>query len=77
MSRKWPGGSTPGHFLEQGLRRSAADGEQTFEAGDAYYVPPGHTPVGHAGSEVIEFSPTRELQQTVEVVSKNMQAANV
>jgi hypothetical protein len=40
-------------------------------------VPPGHTPVGHAGSEVVEFSPTRELQQTMEVVSKNMEAANV
>jgi hypothetical protein len=52
-----------------------ADGEETFGAGDAYYVGPGHTPVLYADTEVVEFSPTKELQQTVEVVMKNMQAA--
>ena len=46
--------------------------EETFEAGDAYYIGPGHTPILYAGTEVIEFSPTRELQQTLEVVEKNM-----
>ena len=35
-----------------------ADREETYQAGDAYYVPPGHTPVHHAGAEVVEFSPT-------------------
>ncbi len=35
-----------------------ASGEETFETGDAYYVPPGHTPKLYAGTEVIEFSPT-------------------
>ena len=39
-------------------------GGETFETGDAYYVGPGHTPVLYAGTEVIEFSPTAELQQT-------------
>ena len=52
-----------------------ADREETFEAGDAYYAPPGHTPVLYAGAEVVEFSPTKELQQTIEVVTKNMEAA--
>jgi hypothetical protein len=52
-----------------------ASGEETFETGDAYYVPPGHTPVLYAGTEVIEFSPTEQLQQTLEVVAKNMEAA--
>ena len=49
--------------------------EETFEAGDAYYVAPGHTPVLHAGAEVVEFSPTEALQQTMDVVTKNMEAA--
>jgi len=44
-------------------------------AGDAYYVGPGHTPILYAGTEVIEFSPTKELQQTLEVVEKNMAEA--
>jgi hypothetical protein len=50
------------------------DGEETFEAGDAYYAPPGHTPVLYAGTEVVEFSPTAELQRTLEVVTRNMEA---
>jgi hypothetical protein len=45
-----------------------------FEAGDAYYVGPGHTPVLYAGTEVVEFSPTEELGHTMEVVAKNMEA---
>ena len=63
-----------------GLRREgkvtfkSAAGQETFEAGDAYYVGPGHTPVLYAGTEVIEFSPTEQLQQTLEVVEKNMAA---
>jgi hypothetical protein len=49
--------------------------EETFEAGDAYYVPPGHTPVLHAGTELVEFSRTEELRRTLEVASRNMEAA--
>jgi hypothetical protein len=54
-----------------------ADGEETFEGGDAYYVAPGHTPVLYTGTELVEFSPTKELQQTMEVVGKNMESAAV
>lgn len=52
-----------------------ANGEEVFEAGDAYFVGPGHTPVLYAGGEVIEFSPTEQLAATIAVVSKNMEAA--
>ena len=53
--------------------RSESD-EEVFEAGDAYYVGPGHTPVLSAGTEVVEFSPTQELGRTMEVVTRNMAA---
>ena len=53
-----------------------ADREETYEAGDAYYVPPGHTPVHHAGAEIVEFSPTELLAETVPVVMANVQAAS-
>jgi len=66
-----------GYVLKGKVSYKTADSEVTFEAGEAYYVPPGHTPVGHADSETVEFSPTKELQQTVAVVMKNMEAANV
>jgi len=53
------------------------DREETYEAGDAYYVPPGHTPVHHAGAEIVEFSPTEILAETIPVVMKNLHAAGV
>jgi hypothetical protein len=52
-----------------------ADREETFGAGEAYYVPPGHTPVHYEGAELVEFSPTDVLAQTVPVVMANLQAS--
>jgi hypothetical protein len=49
-----------------------SEGEETFEAGDAYYVVPGHTPILYAGTEIVEFSPTEKLNQTMETVMKNL-----
>jgi hypothetical protein len=65
-----------GYVMSGKVTFKTADGEETFEAGDAYYVAPGHTPVLYAGTEVVEFSPTEELQQTMEVVERNMEAAS-
>jgi hypothetical protein len=64
-----------GYVIKGKLTFITANGEETFETGDAYYVGPGHTPILYAGTEVLEFSPTQELQQTLEVVEKNMAAA--
>jgi hypothetical protein len=65
-----------GYVIKGKLKFTFADGhEEVYEAGDAYYAPPGHLPFLYAGSEVVEFSPTDELQQTIEVVSRNMEAA--
>jgi hypothetical protein len=50
------------------------DREETYEAGDAYFVPPGHTPIHYAGAEIVEFSPTDVLSQTMPVVLGNLQA---
>ena len=52
-----------------------ADREETYEAGDAYYVPPGHTPIHYAGAEIVEFSPTDVLAETISVVMDNLHAA--
>jgi hypothetical protein len=52
-----------------------ADGsEDVITAGEAYYAPPGHTPLFFAGTEIVEFSPTPELNETMEIVVKNMAA---
>ena len=62
-----------GYVLKGKVAFRSQDGEEVFEAGDAYSVGPGHTPVLYAGTEVIEFSPTEELGRTMEVVTRNMQ----
>jgi hypothetical protein len=65
-----------GYVLKGKVRFTFADGhEETYEAGEAYYAPPGHLPFLYAGSEVVEFSPSAELGQTMEVVSHNLGAA--
>jgi hypothetical protein len=66
-----------GYVIKGKVSFKTADSEETFETGDAYYVGPGHTPVLYAGTEIVEFSPTKELQQTMEVIEKNMESAAV
>lgn len=51
------------------------DRDEVFEAGDAYFGAPGHLPLVFAGTELIEFSPTDMLNETMAVVTRNMQAA--
>ena len=65
-----------GYVIAGRVMFTYADGRsETYESGDAYYAPPGHTPTLYAGSEVVEFHPTDELTKTVEVVMKNMETA--
>lgn len=53
------------------------DRKETFETRDAYYVPSGHVPVHHAGAEIVEFSPTDVLEQTIKVAMSNLQRGEV
>jgi glyoxylate utilization-related uncharacterized protein len=64
-----------GYVIKGKVTFKSEGAEETFVAGDAYYAPPGHTPVLYAGTEVVEFSPTHELERTLEVVTRNMEAA--
>jgi hypothetical protein len=62
-----------GYVLEGMITFRFAEREETYVAGDAYYVPPGHTPIHYAGAEIVEFSPTKELRETIGVIMKNLQ----
>jgi hypothetical protein len=66
-----------GYVIEGKMGFRFADREETYETGDAYYVPPGHTPIHFAGSEIVEFSPTDALGETIAVVLGNLRAAGV
>ena len=63
-----------GYVLKGRLTYRLADREEVFEAGDAFYLPPGHVPLADAGSECVQFSPTEPLRETEEAMMRNMQA---
>lgn len=46
---------------------------EIYTAGDAYYVPPGHVPIHHDGAQIVEFSPTELLGETIGVVMANLE----
>ncbi len=49
--------------------------EEVVEAGEAFYLSPGHVGTSNElGSEVVMFSPTKELKETEAVVMKNFEA---
>ena len=52
-----------------------ADRTEVFEAGDAFYMSPGHTPAAEAGTEFIQFSPTDLFAATEAAIAKGMQDA--
>ena len=74
-----PGGSCQcphwGYVIEGKARVIYADREEVIEAGDAYYLEPGHNLVVEEDGEIVEFSPAGEYQKTMEAVAENMQAA--
>ncbi len=63
-----------GYVMKGNVTFRYADREEVYEAGDAYYAPPGHVPVVTSGTEIVEFSPTEEYERTMEVIAANLAA---
>ncbi len=64
-----------GYVLKGKMTARYADRDEVYEAGDAFYSPPGHVPVQHEpGTEFVWFSPSEELRTAEAVMLKNMQA---
>jgi hypothetical protein len=64
-----------GYVISGRVHFRFADHEEMFEAGDAFYLPPGHVPFSHEpGTEIVQWSPTEELNQTDEAIMRNMKA---
>jgi hypothetical protein len=51
-----------------------ADHEETVEAGDVFYMAPGHVPDYAAGTRLIQFSPTEDVKIVDEVITRNARA---
>ena len=63
-----------GYVMKGEVTFRFADHEEVYEAGDAYYAPPGHLPLIAAGTDIVEFSPTDAYERTMTVVAKNLEA---
>ncbi|SFB40030.1 Cupin domain-containing protein [Amycolatopsis marina] len=64
-----------GYVIKGRMTVRLGDQEEVYEAGDAFYTPPGHVPLKHqAHTEVIMFSPEEELRRTGAAVAQNAEA---
>jgi hypothetical protein len=64
-----------GYLLRGRVRIKRVDGDEVLKTGDVYFLEPGHVPVFEEDTEVLEFSPKKEYQQTIDIAIKNMAAA--
>jgi mannose-6-phosphate isomerase-like protein (cupin superfamily) len=80
MLKSLPGGncSCPhwGYVLKGRVIVRYDDHEEVLEAGDAFYMTPGHAPEAEAGTELIQFSPADELAATEAAIATFMQTAH-
>lgn len=63
-----------GYVFKGRITYRFADHEEVFEAGDAFYIPAGHSPIVEEGTEFVQFSPSGELKTVSDVMMKNAQA---
>ncbi|HEY1596591.1 MAG TPA: AraC family ligand binding domain-containing protein [Thermoleophilaceae bacterium] len=61
-----------GYVLKGQVTYRFDDHDEVCVAGDAFYLPPGHIPVIQAGTELIQFSPSKELHEVDEAITNNM-----
>lgn len=62
-----------GYLFSGQLTVRYADREETIEPGEAFFMPPGHTPAATAGTDFVMFSPQDELDVTEAAMQKNME----
>src|SRR5436190_8121689 len=78
MLASLPGGncSCPhwGYVLKGRMIVRYPDREETVEAGEAFYMPPGHAPEAEEDTELIQFSPTDQLAETEAAIASAMQS---
>ena len=72
-----PGDACPcphwGYLLAGQITVTYADREEIIEAGDAFYLPPGHVPSAADGTEFIQFSPAAQLAEVTAAMMANAQ----
>jgi hypothetical protein len=63
-----------GYVLKGQMTYRFDDRDEVFVAGDAFYLQPGHIPIAQAGTEILQFSPSLELEAVSSAMVANMRA---
>lgn len=63
-----------GYVLKGQMTYRFDDHDEVFVAGDAFYLQPGHIPIAQAGTEILQFSPSLELEAVSSAMVANMRA---
>jgi len=75
MFKGLPGEACPcphwGYMFAGRITVDYADHEEVYEAGDAFYMSPGHVPAAETGSEFVHFSPREALAEVQAVMLRN------
>ncbi|MBT2442450.1 hypothetical protein J7E93_20525 [Streptomyces sp. ISL-36] len=57
-----------GYLFSGRLKMRTKDGDHVYEAGEAFYWPPGHAPEALEDCDYVDFSPTKEYTEVIEHV---------
>ena len=63
-----------GYVFSGAVTCDYGDREETYRAGDAFYMTPGHVPTAEAGSEFVLFSPKDQLAATEAAIHAHMRS---
>ncbi len=63
-----------GYVTAGQVRFAFIDRTEVFEPGDAFYVPPGHSPAAAAGSAFVLISPAEQVAEVNAVIQRNIAA---
>ena len=59
-----------GYMLNGRVRMNTKEGPHDFEAGQAFYWAPGHTPEALEDAEYVDFSPTKQFRQVIDHITQ-------
>ncbi len=73
-----PGGSCQvphwGYLIKGRMRIKYGDLEEVINAGEAFYMEPGHIPITEEDCELVTFSPKGENKKTMELLVRSREA---
>ncbi len=63
-----------GYVFKGRFRAIYKDREEVVNAGDVFYLPPGHMVMYDAGTEFVMFGPAEHVEKTAQVIGRNYDA---